>query len=224
MSLNQSLFDLHELIHEVPALVASSSLDSSSSIGTGSPTSLIPESLPHDVRSSLSSSHNLSHNTPTVKFAPLPPIDPSRKRSLAPLGASARSRRKRVIQQEGGSILWPRDDVPEEDMEDPIVMFAKFVKRTGKTLWRRVRQRSKAVPQEKVSYSAEPILDIIDRPTVHPSDMALGEEGLRVPEVVGEEDKQGRRASWSPSAGRGTPSRDEAKRRSTSDLPHSLIP
>lgn len=194
MSAKQSLFDVHQ-VREVAPLVASSSLESTSSVGTcNSPTSLL-----HDVRSSLGS----AHGTPTVKFAPLPQINPNRKRSLAPLGASARSRRKRAIQQEGGSLSWSTDpDVPEEDMEDPIVAFAKLVKRAGKTLWRRVRRGSRT---ENVSYSAEPVLDITS--TVHPGE-----------EVVGEEDKRGRRASWSPSAERRKPGQDKTKRMSTSDM------
>ncbi|KAG8217785.1 hypothetical protein J3R82DRAFT_5947 [Butyriboletus roseoflavus] len=218
MSLNQTILDVHE-IHEVAPLVASSSLDSDSSIGTASsPTLLSPESLLHDIRSSLGS----SHSAPTVKFAPLPQTGPRRKRSLAPLGVPARSRRRRAIQQEGGSLLWSVDpDVPEEDMEDPIVAFAKFVKRTGKTLWRRVRQSNKAASQENVPYSAEPVLDISS--TVHPDDMALGEKSQPLKEVVGGEDERGRRASWSPWAERRTLS--EAKRRNTSDLSlHSVIP
>lgn len=213
MSPKQSLFDVHE-IHEVAPLTTSSSLDSTSSIGTASsPASLIAESSVHDVRSSLGS----SHGTPAVKFAPLPQIDPNRKRSLAPVGASARSRRKRVIRQEGGSLLWSVDpDVPEEDMEDPIVAFAKLVKRASKTLWRIVRQGSKAVSQENVSHPAEPVLDISS--TVHPGDLELGEKGQRVSEDVGGEDKRRHRASWSPVAERRTLSQGMVKRRSTSDM------
>lgn len=212
MSQNGTEFsDVHE-IHQVK--VATSSLGSNSSIGTGSPTLLNPESL--DVRSSLGS----SHGTPTVKFAPLPQIDPSRKRSLAPLGVSARSRRRRVIQQEAESLLWCTDpDVPEENMEDPLITFAKFVKKTGKTLWRRVRKGSKAVvPQENVPYPAEPVLDI--KSTVHPGGiMVPGEKGERVSKAVGGENKRERRASWSPSdSKRRTLSLGEVKRRSTSDL------
>ena len=218
MSPTQSLLDVHE-IYEVPPLVASSSLDSRSSICTASsPTLLTPESLLRDVRLSLGS----SHSAPTVKFAPLPQIDPHRKRSLAPLGASARSRRKRDIQQEGGSLSWSADpDVPD-DMEDPIVAFAKFVKKTGKTLWRRMRQGSKAVSQE-MPYSAEPVLDISS--TVQPDDIALGEKGQLLLEVVGGEYKRGRRASWSPLAERRTLSENKWERRNTSDLTlHSAIP
>jgi hypothetical protein len=210
MSPNQSPFDVHET-HEV----AASSLDSSgSSFGTGSHTFLIPESSLQDARSSS------SHGTPTVKFAPLPQIDPNRKRSLAPLGVPGRSRRKLVVQEDGGSLFWSADpDVPEENMEDSIIAFAKLVKKTGKTLWRRMRKGNKAVAQEIVVYSAEPVLDI--RSTVRPGDMGLGEKGEHVSKAVCGEGGR-RRASWSPLAERRTL---KVQRRSTSDLPRlSLIP
>ncbi|KAG6376411.1 hypothetical protein JVT61DRAFT_2396 [Boletus reticuloceps] len=158
---------------------------------------------------------------PPVKFAPLPQIDPNRTRSLAPLGVPGRSRRKQVIQQEGRSLLWSTDpDVPEEGMEDPIISFAKFVKRTSKSLWRKVRKGSKPVPQESEPYSPpEPVLDIGS--TVCLDDMAPEEKGERVSKAVGLEEKRRRRASWSPLAERRTLSRGKA-RRSTSDLPHQL--
>lgn len=207
MSLNRTSSDTHDIYLRAPT----ESSDSNSSIGTGSPTLLNPESL--DVHSSL----GYSHGTPTVKFAPLPQIDPSRKRSLVPLGVSARSRRKRAIQQEAGSLLWRTDgDVPEENMEDPLIAFANVVKKAGKTLWRRMRKSSKA-PQENVSRSTEAVLDITS--TVHPEDiMAQGDKDEYVSKVVGGEDKRRRRASWSPSDKRRTLSLGEAKRRSTSDL------
>ena len=209
MSPNHSPFDVHE-VHEG----AASSLDSSSSsIGTGLPTLLTPESSLHDAHSSLGS----SHDTPTVKFAPLPQIDPNRKRSLAPLGVPVRSRRMRVIQQEGGSLLWSADpDMPEESMEDAIIAFAKLVKKTGKTLWRRMRKGSKAVAQENVACSAEPVLDI--RSTVRLGDMGLGEKGEHVSQAVGGSEDKRRRASWSPLAERRTLNL-EPQRRSTTDLP-----
>lgn len=222
MSPNQSVFDVHQ-VHEVTIIVTTTSPDSTggSSIVTGSPTSPLPESPYSDARSSLGS----SHGTPTVKFAPLPQIDPNRKRSLAPLGVPARSRRKRVIQEEGGSLLWSADpDVPDENMEDPIIAFAKLVKKTGKTLWRRVRKGSKAVPQENVVYSAEPVLDIST--SVRSGDVEVEDKGEGVSkEAVDLEDKRWRRASWSPLAERRTLTRGKAQRKSTSDLPHlSLIP
>ena len=209
MSPNKSPFDVHE-VHKV----AASSLDSSSSsFGTGSPTFLIPAL--QDARSSLGS----SHGTPTVKFAPLPQIDPNRKRSLAPLGVPGRSRRKLVIQQDSGSLLWSADpDVPEENMEDSIIAFAKLVKKAGKTLWRRMRKGSKAVAQEIVACSAEPVLDI--RSTVRPDDMmGRGEKGEHVSKAVCGEGER-RRASWSPLAERRTL---KVQRRSTSDLPRLSV-
>lgn len=199
MSPNRTIPDVHEL-HEASTLRP----DSNSSTGTASSTLLNPETL--DVRSSLCS----SHGTPTVKFAPLPETDPSRKRSLAPLGVSARSRRKQAIQQEG----WCTDPDMQENMEDPLILFAKFVKKTGKTLWRRVRKSSKAVVSEEVSCTAEPVLDIRSPDDI----MAPGEESGRVSNVVGGEDNEGRRASWSPPDKRRTLTPGEAKRRSTGDL------
>lgn len=206
MSPHHSPFDVHE-VHEV----AASSLDSSSSsIGTGLPTLLTPESSLHDVHSSL----GYSHDTPTVKFAPLPQIDPNRKRSLAPLGVPVRSRRMRVVQQEGGLLSWSADlDMPEESMEDSIIAFAKLVKKAGKTLWRRMRKGNKAAAQENMAYSAEPVLDI--RSTIRLGDMGLEEKGEHVPQVVGGSEDKRRRASWSPLAERRT-LKMQPQRRSTS--------
>ncbi|KAF8559858.1 hypothetical protein OG21DRAFT_1503080 [Imleria badia] len=217
MSPNQTQFDVHQ-VHEVTIIVTTTSPDSNSSIVTDPPTLLLPESSCSDARSSSS-----SQGTPTVKFAPLPQIDPNRKRSLAPLGVPARSRRKRAIQEDGGSLLWSTDpDVLDENMEDPIIAFAKLVKKTGKTLWRRVRKGSRAVPQEDAVFSAEPVLDIST--SVRLGDVEV-EEGEGVSnEAVGLEDKRWRRASWSSLAERRTLTR-EAQRKSTSDLPHlSVIP
>ena len=206
-------------VHEVAIVVTASSLDSSSSISTHSPTLIIPESLlPHDARSSLGS----SHGTPTVKFAPLPQVDPNRKRSLAPLGVPGRTRRKLDIQQEGGSLLWSAGpDEQEESVEDPIILFAKFVKKTGKTLWRKVRKGSKVVPQEDIPCFGEPVLDI--KSTSRVADVAVGEKGDRVSKAVGLEDKRGRPASWSPLAERRTLNRCKAQRKSTSDLPQLSV-
>jgi hypothetical protein len=97
--------------------------------------------------------------------------------------------------------------VPEEDVEDPVVSFAKFVKKTGKTLWWKVRKGSKAVPQENVACPAEPVLDI----------KSSGGEGAQ---AVGFGDKRGQRASWSPLTltERGALSGREKARKSTSDL------
>ncbi|KAF8447649.1 hypothetical protein L210DRAFT_2808590 [Boletus edulis BED1] len=199
MSPNQSPFDVHQ-VHQV-AIPVTSCPDSGSSIGSGSPTSL------HDTPS--------PHGAPTVKFAPLPQIDPNRTRSLAPLGVPGRSRRKQVIQQEGRSLLWSTDpDVPEEEgMEDPIISFAKFVKKTSKTLWRKVRKSSKPVPQpveseqESETYSPEPVLNIGST-----DDMVPEEKGERMSKAVGLEEKRRRRASWSPLAERRTLSRGKARR------------
>jgi len=213
MSPNPAPFDVHAVYEVALPVAATSSLESSnSSIGTGSPASLIPEPLLHDARASLGS----SHGTPTVKFAPLPQIDPNRKRSLAPLGVPAHLRRKQVIQQEGRSLLWSADpEVAAENMEDPIITFAKFVKKTGATLWRRVRKGSKAVPHD-VAYSTEPVLDIGS--AVGQDDMAPGERGEHVLVVVGGEDKRGHRVSWSPLGERRTLGRDKVQRRSTAHL------
>ena len=178
-------------VHDIPPL------DSKSSVGTGSHTLLNPEIS--DVRSSVGSS---SPGTPTIKFAPLPQTDPTRKRSLAPLG-SARSRRKRAIQQEAGPLSWSTDPgLPEDILEDPLITFAKFVKKTGRTLWRRVRKA--AISVEDVSYPSEPILDI-----------RSSERGClsRV-----EEDKRRRRATWSPSDKRRTLDLDDESERRKSDL------
>ncbi|KIM62040.1 hypothetical protein SCLCIDRAFT_843147 [Scleroderma citrinum Foug A] len=84
---------------------------------------------------------SLTRPPPTIRFAPLPKINATRKRLLPPLGVSARSRRK-YIPQEGRSILWPVDPIPEESVEDPILVLGKLVKRVGIKMWQRVKMRA----------------------------------------------------------------------------------
>ncbi|KAF9246239.1 hypothetical protein BU15DRAFT_24427, partial [Melanogaster broomeanus] len=152
-----SLIDLHQ-IHEIALLASHTSSDPpsfNSSLGN-SPTPAVSESS-NSPRSSACSSPS---RTPSVKFAPFPQIDPiNRKRSLAPLGVSARSRRKRVTPGEPQLSLWI--EVPDETMEDPLITFGKFLKHASQNLWRRVRKKSTAAPQKgDDSQTVEPVIEI----------------------------------------------------------------
>ncbi|KAG1858065.1 hypothetical protein DFJ58DRAFT_635208, partial [Suillus subalutaceus] len=96
-------------------------------------------------------SSNPSHSTctcfslghvPSVRFAPLPPPDPNRKRSKLPLGVAARSRRRRPARDaRQGRSSWTSDPAADPLLEDPLITLGKFVKNTTKSLWRRVRER-----------------------------------------------------------------------------------
>ncbi|KAF9227576.1 hypothetical protein BS17DRAFT_393085 [Gyrodon lividus] len=221
MSSDSSLLFVHE-VHEIALLAAGLSCEPPSldySLRTSS-TLEISEPSPSSRSSACSSPQ---YDAPTVKFAPLPQTDPHRQRSLAPLGVSARSRRRRVVAQ-GGSLLWAADpDAPKEIMEDPFIMFGKFVKKASKNFWRRVRKRSTAAAQKNDDpQTIQPVLEI--KPDGYGGDilaLASSEKEERATELGGGQNPT-RRASWSSPTERWTLSRDEAKhrsRRSTGDLP-----
>ncbi|KIJ69200.1 hypothetical protein HYDPIDRAFT_24053 [Hydnomerulius pinastri MD-312] len=229
MSSESSFFSEHE-VHEIALLATQISSDplSLNSCVTNSHKLLIPESsLSSSLRSSTCSSPRC---TPTVKFAPLPQTDPTRTRSLAPLGVSARSRRRRAASREGGSVLWATDpDSPEEIMEDPLITFGRFVKNASKHLWRRVRKRSTVAQQEKDDSNAtQPVIEITaDEDWGYTRVLESGQKGGRMMEIPGGEEKLTRRASWSSSTERRTLDQDDARRqlrRSTGNLlPHSVL-
>ncbi|KIL00074.1 hypothetical protein PAXRUDRAFT_8433 [Paxillus rubicundulus Ve08.2h10] len=211
MPSNPSLLDLHE-VHEI-ALAADLSSDPHSV--NSSPTLVVSESS----LSSRSSACSSPRYTPSVKFGPLPQIDPHRQRSLAPLGVSARSRRKRIAAQEAGSLLWADPSVPEELMEDPLVTFGKFIVNATKHLWRRVRKRSTAAAQKhEHSQPTELVIEVTpggcggNSGESAEGTMKLGGGGVVHP----------RRASWSSPTECWTLTGEVGERRfrrSTGDLP-----
>ncbi|EIW84768.1 hypothetical protein CONPUDRAFT_141645 [Coniophora puteana RWD-64-598 SS2] len=103
----------------------------------------------------------------SIRFAPLPATEPSKKRgNIVPLGVNARSRRRRENQddrapslftppqqqQQQRVSLWQIDFEDEEDEdegedgergEDPIVVFGRMLKETSVGLWKRVSPRRK---------------------------------------------------------------------------------
>jgi len=96
-----------------------------------------------------SSTYSSLRHSPTVKFAPLPLPDPSRKRSILPLGVAARSRRPHHVREatEPRQSLWANDPAADLQLEDPLISLGKFVKSASKSLWRRIRERSGLVGQ-----------------------------------------------------------------------------
>jgi len=212
MPSNPPLLKLHEI-----ALAADLSSDPHSV--NSSPTLVVSESS----LSSRSSACSSPQYAPTVKFAPLPQTDPRRQRSLAPLGVSARSRRKRIVAQESGSLLWADPNMPEELVEDPLVTFGKFVMNASKDLWRRVRKRSTAAAQKREhSKPTEPILEIIPGWYGTNSLAPESRENEEGTTELGGGVVRTRRASWSSPTERWALTGEEGKRRfrrSTSDLP-----
>ncbi|OAX41561.1 hypothetical protein K503DRAFT_854570 [Rhizopogon vinicolor AM-OR11-026] len=142
MSINSSperLDNSHE-VQEVRASELSS--EHTSSFDSSSTFPMNDDSSNPCMRSSACSS--LRH-IPTVKFAPLPSPDPSRKRrSVQPLGVAARSRRPRPVRDvvEQRQSLWANDPAADPLLEDPLFTLGKFVKSASKSLWQRIRKRS----------------------------------------------------------------------------------
>ncbi|KAH7889492.1 hypothetical protein F5I97DRAFT_538495 [Phlebopus sp. FC_14] len=221
MPSESSVFAEHD-IHDIAVFAAqiSSDLPSLDSSLTSSPEISTPDSLSSS--SVLSSTCLSRQHTVTVKFAPLPQTDPDRKRSIAPLGVSARSRRRRV-RRERGTPLWSADpDVPEGMLEDPLITFGRFVKNTSISLWRRVRKKSvvsSADEHEHAGGAAQTKPGERRAEALAVSAELKGELGR----ILRGEEKPTRRASWSPSTERGTLSsiddRCHRLRRSTGDLP-----
>jgi len=118
------------------------------------------DSLDPCMRSSTCSS---MRHTPTVRFAPLPSPDPSRKRSVLPLGVAARSRRRhRLVREtaERGPSLWANDPAADPLLEDPLFTLGKYVKSASKSLWRRIRERSGLAGQvHSMHYLPDAILE-----------------------------------------------------------------
>jgi len=141
MSSTSSLNEAHEANDIEPANVQVSSPQSQpSSIESSltlAPTILITNAT------SLRSTCSLPQSAMNVKFAALPKTAPRRRRSLAPLGVSARSRRRQQQQQD--SFLWTNEAVAQEEeyVEDPFVTLGRLVMNASKNLWKRVRKKEK---------------------------------------------------------------------------------
>ncbi|KAI6028589.1 hypothetical protein F5J12DRAFT_806362 [Pisolithus orientalis] len=139
-----------------------------------SPTLLAPNSE----RSSCSS----TKPSPTVRFAPLPKTESTRKRSIPPLGVSGRTRHSR-ISKEGRKPLWSIDPSSEEIGEDPIIVLGRFAKKAGIRLLQRVRRKSAS--QEKGGrYSGDFLKDT--EPAVSPQETAGPKAGRRRRISIGE--------------------------------------
>ncbi|KAG2150738.1 uncharacterized protein EDB93DRAFT_1141921 [Suillus bovinus] len=142
MSISKRLDNAHEVVTKLssdlehtPSPVSSLILPTITNLNSSNP-------------SRSSTCFSLGH-MPTVKFAPLPLTDPSRRRSNLPLGVAARSRRRRPAREgrQQGRSLWTSDPPPDPLFEDPFITLGKFVKSATKNLWRRVRERNGLVDQ-----------------------------------------------------------------------------
>ncbi|KAI0053950.1 hypothetical protein FA95DRAFT_18288 [Auriscalpium vulgare] len=126
----------------------------SSSISSDEPSISNQTSDVHILRSSNSLPN---YSALAVKFAPLPVIEPRKRKSNVQLGIAARSR---MIQQRRATAgpythdppppLWNepphRQEMDEED--DPFEVLGKFVVGKGKSLWRRVSQKGAAADED----------------------------------------------------------------------------
>jgi hypothetical protein len=138
---------------------------SSPSASTPSTPSLFDDCLHPSEGRSLQSSASLPIVSPTanVQFAPLPEINPRDRRSTRPLGMAARSQmlqQRRQIQMQNGQ-RHPRewsdlDDrpmvyIPDEEEEDPLESFARFIADKSKSLWRRVTSKAKQSDEDETT-------------------------------------------------------------------------
>jgi len=117
-------------------------------------------------------------------------------------------------------LLWAVDPVPEETVEDPIVVLGKFVKKAGVKMWQTVRKRSAMASQQERDCHGCDIIDIKpDEPSVIPPSEISAEEAEKHGSAVrNDEGERLQRATWS--AERGAPqARTHQARRSTGDLP-----
>ncbi|KAH7929638.1 hypothetical protein BV22DRAFT_1191860 [Leucogyrophana mollusca] len=208
---SSSLDDAHETHVHVQFPSEPCSVESSLTL---TPTILISDHT-------LSKSSSFSTHSPSIKFAPLPAIEP-KKRRLVPLGVSGRSRRRRDHE---GSSLWAEPS-PEEAVEDPLITFGKFVVSSSRSLWKRVRKKSGRLQEHNEgSPSTEKVVAVenVDGDNGKPERLAKEREERSEqngnPKVAS---VPSRRFSWSPSPERGPPDltdRKRAVRRSTGTLP-----
>lgn len=92
--------------------------------------------------------------TGNVQFAPLPEINPRDRKPTRPLGMAGRSQmlQQRRIQMENGqrhSREWSNSDdrpmlyISDEEEEDPLETFVRFIADKSKSLWKRVTLKAK---------------------------------------------------------------------------------
>ncbi|KAA1469233.1 hypothetical protein DENSPDRAFT_834807 [Dentipellis sp. KUC8613] len=144
-----------------PIIQRSSSvnLEPTASSGSSSPTWSVgpsasgPQSEVHATRST-NSLRNDGSPSPSIVFAPLPVTEPRRRKSNVQLGVAARSRmlaQRRAMREEAlrqQQPMWTELDEKavngqdrEEDMEDPLALFGRYLAGKSKGLWRKVSQK-----------------------------------------------------------------------------------
>ena len=127
--------------------------------------SLFEDCLHPSEEPSLQSSASLPMVSPAVnvQFAPLPEINPRDRRSNRPLGMAARSQmlqQRRKIQMQNGQRhphVWSdHDDRPtvcivDEEEEDPLETFVRFIADKSKSLWKRVTSKTKQSDEDEAT-------------------------------------------------------------------------
>ncbi|KAI0312388.1 hypothetical protein OF83DRAFT_661493 [Amylostereum chailletii] len=95
---------------------------------------------------------------PNIKFAPLPTIEPRKRKSNVQLGVAARSRmiqqRRAAREENQNTPTWTQSDMEEPAVheepgpmdEDPFEVFGKYVIGKGRHLWRRVSHKEHSSP------------------------------------------------------------------------------
>jgi len=135
---------------------------------------------PHIVRSSSSLPTRITSPCLSVKFAPLPVIEPRKRKSSVQLGVAARSRMiqsRRNMDQAAPSWDDADDAVPVQETsplpagEDPFEVFGKFVRGKSKYLWQRISSKPTSPPaavvigQTFTDNADADTLDIVRTPT-----------------------------------------------------------
>jgi hypothetical protein len=129
---------------------------------TPSISSLSEDCLHPSEARSLQSSASLPivSSTANVQFAPLPEINPRERRPTRPLGMAARSQmlQQRTLQNgQRHSRVWSdTDDRPtvyfsEEEEEDPLDAFMRFIADKSKSLWKRVTSKAKQSNEDETT-------------------------------------------------------------------------
>lgn len=137
----------------------------SPSASTRSIASLFEDCLHPSEGRSLQSSASLPivPSSINVQFAPLPEINPRDRRSTRPLGMAARSQmlqQRRNIQMQSGQRhprVWSDPDdrpmvcIPDEEEEDPLETFVRFIADKSKSLWKRVTSKTKQSDEDETA-------------------------------------------------------------------------
>ncbi|KAI0282084.1 hypothetical protein BGY98DRAFT_131872 [Russula aff. rugulosa BPL654] len=137
---------------------------SSPDASTPSISSLSEDCLHPSEGRSLQSSASLHIVPPTVnvQFAPLPEINPRHRRPTRPLGMAARSQmlQQRRIQMQNGQQhprVWSDPDdrpmvyIADEEEEDPLETFVRFIADKSKSLWKRVTSKAKQSDEDETT-------------------------------------------------------------------------